>query len=262
MKLELLSEKPSEPRHPTPILFIHGMWHGAWCWAEHFLPYFAAHGYAVYALSLRGHGTSEGRERLRWTSMADYVADVTQVVNQLEKVPVLVGHSMGGMVIQKYIEFHQTPATVLIASVPPKGLVAATMRVARRHPWSVLKAIFTLSPYSNIATPMLCREMFFSPDMPAQELNRLYPRMQEESYRAYLDMMFLNLPHPKSVKTPMLVIGADKDAAVSKYEVESTATAYGTQAEMFTGIAHDMMLEASWQSVADRIIGWLGEHAL
>jgi hypothetical protein len=59
-----------------------------------------------------------------------------------------------------------------------------------------------------------------------------------------------------------ILIGRDKDAAVSKHEVESTARVYGTQAEMFTGIAHDMMLEAKWQSVADRIIGWLGDHAL
>ena len=262
MKLEILSEKPSQHLHSTPILFIHGMWHGAWCWTEHFLPYFATHGYAAYAMSLRGHGTSEGLERLRWTSMADYVADVIQVVDQLEKVPVLVGHSMGGMVIQKYLESHQTPAAVLLASVPPKGLGAATLRVARRHPLPVLKAIFTLSPYSNIATPVLCREMFFSPDIPAQELNRLYRRMQDESYRAYLDMMLLNLPKPRLVKTPIFVIGADKDAAVSKREVESTARAYGTKAEMVSGTAHDMMLEAKWQSVADHILSWLGEHVL
>ncbi len=68
MSIELLSRSPSSPSHPTPLLFIHGAWHGAWCWAEHFLDYFAAHGYAAHALSLRGHGNSPGRERLRWTA--------------------------------------------------------------------------------------------------------------------------------------------------------------------------------------------------
>ena len=262
MKLEILSEKPSQLLHPTPILFIHGMWHGAWCWAEHFLPYFATHGYAAYAMSLRGHGSSEGRERLRWTSLADYVADVTQIINELEKTPVLIGHSMGGMIVQEYLESHQTPAAVLLASAPPKGLGAATLRIARRHPLVVLKTIFTLSPYQNISTPTLCREMFFSPDISIQELNRWFALVQEESYRAYLDMMFLNLPKPRLVKTPILVIGADKDAAILKREVESTARAYGTKAEIFSGMTHDMMLEAKWQSVADHILSWLGEHAL
>lgn len=262
MKLEILSEKPSQTRHPTPVLFIHGMWHGASCWAEHFLPYFATHGYAAYALSLRGHGNSEGRERLWWTSLADYVADVTQVVNQLEKTPVLVGHSMGGMIIQKYLESHQTPAAVLLASAPPKGLGTLTVRLARRHPSVFLKTMFTMSSYQGIATLALCREMLFSADIPTQELDMWHARMQDDSFRAYLDMMFLNLPQPKLVKTPMLVLGGDKDMAILKHEVESTAREYGTQAEMFSGIAHDMMLEARWQSVADRIIGWLGDRAL
>ena len=43
----------------SPIFFVHEAWHAAWCW-ENFLPYFANRGYAAYAVSLRGHGTSEG----------------------------------------------------------------------------------------------------------------------------------------------------------------------------------------------------------
>ena len=62
--------------------------------------------------------------------------------------------------------------------------------------------------------------------------------------------------------TLMLVLGADKDMAISKHEVESTAREYGTQAEIFSGIAHDMMLETGWQSVADRVINWLAEQRL
>jgi pimeloyl-ACP methyl ester carboxylesterase len=262
MKLEILSEKPSQPKHSTPVLFIHGMWHGAWCWAENFLPYFAKNGFAAYAVSLRGHGASEGREWLRWTSLADYVSDVDQVVNQFEKVPVLVGHSMGGMIVQKYLESHQTPAAILLASGPPKGIGVASVRAARRHPWRFLTATFTMSSYRSIATPELCREMFFSPDMPLKELDKCFLRMQDESYRAYLDVMFLNLPRPKLVKTPLLVLGAEKDAAISNGEIEATAKAYDTQAEIFLGMAHDMMLETGWQSVAERIVGWLGDRGL
>jgi hypothetical protein len=38
-----------------PILFLHGAAHGAWCWAEHFLPWFAGRGCECHALSFRGH---------------------------------------------------------------------------------------------------------------------------------------------------------------------------------------------------------------
>ena len=95
MRLETIKEEPAFDARSTPVLFVHGMSHAAWCWAEHFLPYFAQHGYVSHALSLRGHGGSEGRQRLRWTPLADYVSDVAQVVDQLEKSPVLEkGHHL------------------------------------------------------------------------------------------------------------------------------------------------------------------------
>ncbi|HZG68660.1 MAG TPA: alpha/beta fold hydrolase, partial [Herpetosiphonaceae bacterium] len=65
MSLELISKQPRSQARSSPVLFVHGAWHGAWCWAEHFLDYFAERGYGAHALSLRGHGGSAGHERLR-----------------------------------------------------------------------------------------------------------------------------------------------------------------------------------------------------
>ena len=71
MKLQIISKRPVESEHPTPLLFIRGMMHGAWCWDVHFLHYFAEHGFAAHAVNLRGHGDSDGRNKLRWTRIAD-----------------------------------------------------------------------------------------------------------------------------------------------------------------------------------------------
>jgi pimeloyl-ACP methyl ester carboxylesterase len=262
VNLETIKEEPASDARSTPILFVHGMWHAAWCWAEHFLPYFAQHGYESHALSLRGHGGSEGRERLRWTSLADYVSDVAQVVGQMERPPVLVGHSMGGMIVQKYLESNGAPAAVQLASAPPGGVVRATLRVAARHPLAFVKANLMMSMFPVISTLQLAQEAFFSADMPEDKVRRYFTRLQDESFRAYLDMMGLSLPRPERVKTPILVLGAADDRLISPSEVEATARAYQTQAEVFPGIAHDMMLEAGWQVVADRILGWLNEQGL
>ena len=121
MNLEVVTKAPESTAHSTPILFVHGMWHAAWCWAEHFLPYFARRGYRCYALSLRGHGSSDGHKRLRWTSLTDYVSDVRQVVRRIQPALALVGHSMGGMVVQEMLELNGAPAAVLLASAPPGG---------------------------------------------------------------------------------------------------------------------------------------------
>jgi len=44
MKLEVAVRRPVDSFRPNPLLFVHGYWHAAWCWTEHFLPYFAQQG--------------------------------------------------------------------------------------------------------------------------------------------------------------------------------------------------------------------------
>jgi pimeloyl-ACP methyl ester carboxylesterase len=100
-KLEVLSRAPTTSRNAPPLLFVHGAWHGAWCWDEHFLGYFSKRGFSAHAVSLRGHGESEGKERLRSVRLSDFVEDLTQTVDSLPATPILIGHSMGGFVVQK-----------------------------------------------------------------------------------------------------------------------------------------------------------------
>jgi hypothetical protein len=65
------------------------------------------------------------------------------------------------------------------------------------------------------------------------KLTTYFSRMQNESYRAYLDMMVLNLPRPKRVKVPIPVLGAANDTLLSLGEIEAMGWAYDTQAEIF-----------------------------
>ncbi|NWG34282.1 MAG: alpha/beta hydrolase [Chloroflexi bacterium] len=263
MKLELLHEKAAENAKETPILFVHGKWHAAWCWREHFMPCFAQKGYDAYALSLRGHGGSEGHERLRWHSIADYVEDVAWAVRQIGKPPILVGHSMGGFIVQKYLEaHHEIPAAVLLTPVPYYGLWQSTWQVFRRHPLIVLRVLVTMRLYPVVETPQLAREGLFSKDLPAEALETYHRQLQDESFRAYLDELGLNLVRPRRVKTPLMVIGAENDAVVPLKTIRDTARAYRTEAIILPGLAHDSMLDPQWQVVADRILGWLTERGL
>jgi alpha-beta hydrolase superfamily lysophospholipase len=169
---------------------------------------------------------------------------------------------MGGLLVQKYLESHQAPAAVLLASAPPTGVIPTTLRIARRHPLAFLKANLTLSLYPIIGAPSLMQEAFFSADMPQEKLASYFTRMQDESYCAFLDMLGLDLPRSKRLKMPMLVLGAAKDTMFYPRAIEATAQAYGAQVEIFPDMAHDMMLEAGWQAVANRILSWLKEKGL
>jgi len=259
MTLEVISRPAARRRHAQPLLFVHGAWHGAWCWDEHVLGHLADLGWDSHALSLRGHGGSSGRDRLRWHRIKDYVADVGQVVADLGPGTVLVGHSMGGLVVQKYLELYPAPAAALLASVPPRGVLPLTLSVARQHPALFARANATMSLAPLVSTPALVREMFFSADLPDELVRDYHARLGDESYLGYLDMLGLALPRPSRVSTPLLVVGGEDDAMFTVAQVRATGAAYGARTVILPGVAHDVMLDTRWQTVADTLAGWLEE---
>jgi pimeloyl-ACP methyl ester carboxylesterase len=257
--LEVLSRTPAGRPKPLPLLFVHGAFTGAWCWEEHFLPFFAEAGYAAYAVSLSGHGHSRGREHLDSLSIADYVADVAEVVAGLPVPPVLIGHSMGGFVVQKYLEEHKAPGAVMMCSVPPQGLMSATFGLMFTNP-NLMKDINRLMGGGPVALESL-REALFAQPVAVDDLSRFYRWSQPESHRAMWDMTLFNLPHPSRLAhIPLLVLGAEHDHLIPPSLVEMTADRYGVPAEIFPGVGHGLMLERDWRRVAERVLRWLQEE--
>jgi pimeloyl-ACP methyl ester carboxylesterase len=254
-RLEHIVRNP-ESAKPTPVVFVHGAWHGAWCWEEHFLAYFADHGYECHAFSFRNHGGSESPRSLRTTRIDHYVEDLASVVDGLDAPPLLVGHSMGGLVVQRYLEQRTLPGAVLLAPVPVGGALRATFRVAARHPVAFAKVQLTLRLWPIVETPDLARDAFFADDMAAADVERQWSRLQDESYFAYTDMIAFRRPRPGRVATPVLIVGGEADTLFSPAEMQKTAGAYGTTAVMIPDAAHDLMLDGRWQEAADAMLDW------
>ena len=91
---------------------------------------------------------------------------------------------------------------------------------------------------------------------------KYHAKLNDESFRMFMDLLGLNLANPKNVKTPLLILGAEHDNAISADQVHATARAYGVKAEIFPNMAHDMMLESNWRSVAERILNWFKEKGI
>jgi pimeloyl-ACP methyl ester carboxylesterase len=260
--LEVIDKGGVSQTHPVPLLFVHGAWHAAWCWDEHFLSFFAERGYRSVALSFRGHGRSPTPKALRACSIADYVEDVSTVADRLPSRPVVIGHSLGGAVVQKYLASHDAPAAVLMASMPPRGAFGSGLRWMKLHPWLFTKIAITGKSLDCVNTPELARERFFSAQTPEAQVVGCATRLGEESARIGIDGVLLALTRPKRVTTPMLVLGAHDDGAVTPREVRATARTFRTQAEFFPDMGHNMMLESGWADVAERIHAWLGTRGL
>ena len=260
--LEVIDKGSATEAHPVPLLFVHGGWHAAWCWDENFLGFFADRGYRSVALSLRNHGNSDEKNPRR-CSVADWVSDVAAVANSLPAEPVVVGHSMGGFVVQKYLETRNAPAGVLLASIPVSGAIRVLVRIMGRHPLRAARATLRGKSLRALNTPRAVRENFYSAATPEADIAR-YTALLDEEYagRQSFDLTMLSLPKPERVTTPLLVLGAEYDACCSQDEIQKTARAYGTEAEFFSGMGHNMMLEPGWQAVAERIDGWLTGQGL
>lgn len=256
--LDVIDKGPRDSQK-TPLLFVHGAYHGPWCWDEHFLEFFAAKGYRSLALTLRGHSTTPAPKPVRSRSIADFVDDVASVADSLPTRPLLVAHSVGGFVVQKYLESHAAPAAVLLASVPPSGIAKYFLRRFKRHPWLTAGNLAMGKTLRAVGgTPELARETFFSESIPDADVARYTAQLCEEYIsRLVLDMLFLDLPKPRLVTIPVLVLGAENDFVFTQREIHATAAAYRTEAEIFPDMAHDMMLEPGWAAVAERIHAWI-----
>lgn len=259
MNLEIISKYPNVGKHGKHLLFIHGAWHGAWCWDKYFLSYFAQKGYCAHALSLRGHGNSDGKKRFFGTRINDYVADVTQVASSLPEKPVVIGHSMGGFVVQKYLEKENAPAGILLSSPPPQGMFSALCRVAKRHPFLFLKSNLTMNTKILVNKTQHVRDALFCAHTDEKMIEECTASLGEEAFMAFLDMVIFNLPKPSRVKTPLLVLAAEHDSMFKAKEINATVSAFKADTCTFKNMGHDMMLEKGWQDVADKMILWLKE---
>ncbi|MUL50012.1 alpha/beta hydrolase [Mycobacterium sp. CBMA293] len=256
--LEVIDKGVCTPEHPVPLLFLHGGCHAAWCWDEHFLDYFAEHGFRAVAPSYRGHGNSGTNKPLRQCTIADYLADARRVAADLGTAPILVGHSTGGFIIQKHFEDDDAPAAVLLASTPPQGIMRGALRVWRNHPWIAMRENIIGRHHGIFNTPALAREHLFSPSTPEEIVVDCAARVENDSIHAVFTDMAFRLPKPAAVRAPVLVLGGVEDGTIANFEVHATARAFGTTAELFPGMGHNMMLEPQWRDVADRIRIWLG----
>lgn len=252
---------PVNRRRSPSVILVHGAYAAAWCWQVHWLDHLAAAGVPARALSLRGHGDSGGH--LDTAGIAAYVADVESVIARTGEPCVLVGHSMGGFVVQRLIErgHHEIAAAALLAPVPPTGLLGSGLRLMGRDPMLAGQLSMLQGAGPALVDIDVARRALFSPRVPDAVVERFAPLMQRESPRALWEMTFGPLPSAAALRraaVPTLLVAAAEDALFAPQELRSAAQQIGADYELAARVGHGMMLEPHWQPVADAVLHWLG----
>jgi pimeloyl-ACP methyl ester carboxylesterase len=262
--LELLEARPRGPARGAPLLFVHGAFGGAWVWREIYLPWFARAGRFARAVSLRGHGRSEGRHALAATSLDDYLDDLLLAIGDCDEAPVVVGHSMGGYLAQLLLGRARMRGLALLASLPPDGLALVGPQLAATEPRMWLDALFGTvglggKPFAESAE----MELLFSDGLPRELVARYAARATPEAPGALKE---LHIPRPVASAlfcgVPTLVVGGGIDRLVGRDATLRTALYHGGRHEVSAGLGHFLMLDIGAETVAALLLDWLDHRGL
>lgn len=217
------------------------------------MPALGASGHSSAAIDLRGHGQSAGKAELQNVGIDEYVQDVVHVLQAFPTIETLVGHSMGGLVSQLAASRSAPSSLVLIASSPVNGMREDGLRMARKHPWTFLRAGLTKSFRTLYKSRRVTRSLLFHPSSDDQLVTSFLNDCQEESWRAG-NQMNTFLPTPSLVKSTVRVIAGSDDFMVCRKSSIETAKAYGTELTVLERCGHMVPYEANQKALANLII--------
>jgi pimeloyl-ACP methyl ester carboxylesterase len=241
-----------------PLLFIHGGYSHSQCWNVRLIPYFQKQGYDCYALDLSGHGDSPGRERLDDFGIDDYVADLAAAVDTLAESPVLIAHSMGCLVSQRYLEGGAARAVAFLAPVPPTGTAGTVARFALTMPDFFAELPKAVNGTASQKTMRTMAKAYFSPDMPERETLDYLPLIQPESEKAVAEMVMAPMRFARRrEKIPALVMGGSEDQIFPASMLYFTAATWQAKTVVIRGAGHMLMLDPQWPEVAGDLLEWV-----
>jgi len=112
-----------------PVIMVHGAFCGGWTF-DTFRGPFEQAGHLVLCPDLRGHSDDSAQNATVGISMSDYARDIAELCHRSSEPPILIGHSMGGLVAQLAARRARIRALVLMAPSPPWGVVSSSIEEA------------------------------------------------------------------------------------------------------------------------------------
>lgn len=248
------------------ILFIHGMWSRPSVW-DRWCQHFEQRGYHCHAIELPGHDVNDSDVLLAGVGLQTYVDAVTSAAAGLHR-PVLIGHSLGGLIGQLVAQRLTLGGLVLINSAAPGQIFPLRLSMLPglvRHfsQWGLWKKTFRLSPRE-------ANYLVFNQVAPS-ERPLLYAQLIAESGKVAYEVGFgwLNLAQSNRVQKdlincPMLGLAGGKDRIIPLSVSRGMARWYGKKLDYreYFNNGHWLLGESNWTQCAHEVAEWVQEACL
>ncbi len=246
------------------VVAIHGMFCGGWVW-ERYVPVLEARGFRVITPTLRHHDAAPGDPpppELGRTGILDYATDLEALVRELPEPPVLVGHSMGGLLALILAERGLARAAALLTPACPAGILALSPAVLRAFAGILATPGFWRRP---VRPGYRAARHGFLLGFPDERSRRaVHERLVHESGRAVFEIGLWPLDRRRAarvrldaVQVPTLVVGARRDHATPAFAVRALARRLPAARHVEVDMAHWVPAEPGWERVAALLADWL-----
>lgn len=240
------------------LLFVHGAYTYSCYWEFNFIPFFQQQGFDCFSLDLSGHGESEGRERLDEFGIDDYAEDIAHAISFIDRPVTIIGHSMGCLAAQRYLEKGVARAAVFLAPVPITGTTGSATQLAIRFPGYFTALEEVIGGVVSRENNDLMAKIYFSPDATGDDVLPFLPTVGPESQQAVMEMaMLATRPPVRRQKLPALVIGGEADAIFPPSQLFFAALPWQADVIRIPHAGHMLPIDNHWQSVAKHILEWL-----
>jgi pimeloyl-ACP methyl ester carboxylesterase len=251
-----------------PVVFIHGMFMTPLCW-DGWVRHFATRGISSQAPAWPLHDDSPAAMRAKHPDPALGKLELSEVVARYEALlqpmaekPFLVGHSMGGLVVQLLLQKKLGAAGVAIDSAPPKGVLAIS--------WSLIKSNLPVLLGNKNEAFLPTVEQFayaFAHTLTPDELRAAYdgfvcPESRRVGRATTTDAARVDFA---ADRPPLLFVAGGLDHIIPAKLNRANHRAYAksparTEIHEFPERTHYTLAQKGWEEVADFVIDWLGKQ--